>query len=265
MGLSRLAMRICAARAIKGATLAEDRVFDSVIDPIDQKMSQTSKPIVMVSTDDVTRGITGRDMTGGEGSCDLVIEVAIASRADLPGKDGEGAAVVVEMPPTDAAFEAMIDVLEFQTVASLLEGRGVWAELWKRVVARVLNRQSRRGVSTENGVRFAARQLILSCDLLTDPIRGEPVEAGTFWADFLAAVAADPEMAPLADWLRLEIEGDTERPAWVRAADALGVTDDTMAALGIVPDLDENGEPIILDTVTFDDGEGGDFTVPPEE
>ena len=32
MSLSRLAMRIAAARALKGATLAEARVFDSAVD-----------------------------------------------------------------------------------------------------------------------------------------------------------------------------------------------------------------------------------------
>jgi len=44
MSLARLAMRVAAARAVKGVTLAEDRVFDSAIDPIDQTIERSASP-----------------------------------------------------------------------------------------------------------------------------------------------------------------------------------------------------------------------------
>ena len=66
MSLSRLAMRIAAARALKDATLAEARVFDSAIDPIDQTIAETRAPVLIVTTDDHEVETAGRDLTHGD-------------------------------------------------------------------------------------------------------------------------------------------------------------------------------------------------------
>ena len=46
MSLARLAMRLAAARAVKGVTLAGDRVFDSAIDAIDLTLAENRQPIL---------------------------------------------------------------------------------------------------------------------------------------------------------------------------------------------------------------------------
>lgn len=47
MSLARLAMRIAAARALRGTTLAEARVYDSAIAPIDQTIAEERQPILI--------------------------------------------------------------------------------------------------------------------------------------------------------------------------------------------------------------------------
>ena len=78
MSLARLAMRIAAARALRGSTLAEGRVYDSAILPIDETIAAERQPILIVTTDDHELEVTGRDLFHGNVSCDLVIEAAIA-------------------------------------------------------------------------------------------------------------------------------------------------------------------------------------------
>ena len=80
MSLARLAMRIAAARALRGATLADARVYDSAIAPIDQTIAEERQPILIVTTDDHEMGVTGRDLFQGHIACDLVVEAAIAAR-----------------------------------------------------------------------------------------------------------------------------------------------------------------------------------------
>ena len=166
MSLSRLAMRVAAARALKGATLAEARVFDSAVDPIDQTIAETRQPILIVTTDDHEVEVTGRDLGHGNISCDLVIEAAIASRVELNTPDGDGGEVTIAIPHTDEGMELALDVMEHQVMAALTRERSDWSRVWMKLVPRVSRRLSRRGASVEKGVRFAARQIVLTCDLI---------------------------------------------------------------------------------------------------
>ena len=118
MSLSRLAMRIAAARALKGATFAEARVFDSAIDPIDQTIAEARAPVLIVTTDDHEIDTVGRDLMHGDTRCELVIEAAIASRVEV-SRD-----VSLSIPHTDEGMEIVLDLIE-TTVADRVNGREV--------------------------------------------------------------------------------------------------------------------------------------------
>ncbi|WP_223428845.1 hypothetical protein [Tateyamaria pelophila] len=47
MSLTRLVMRLSAARALRDRTLAGARVFDSAVDPIDQTIAETRQPLIV--------------------------------------------------------------------------------------------------------------------------------------------------------------------------------------------------------------------------
>lgn len=246
MSLARLAMRLAAARALKGATLAGDRVFDSAIDPIDQTIAETRQPILVVSTEDQEMDIKGRDLMHGSASCELVIEAAIAARVEVSLPDGEGGETSIVIPHTDEGMELVLDMIEHQVVAALIRERTEWSRVWMRLVPRITRRASRRGASSEKGVRFAARQITLTCDLIEAPTDGAAIPQAGTWADVLAVMADDPALAPIADMLRAEIEGSPVAD-WRRAANMLGVDFATADAIGLGPVLDLDDEPPLMD------------------
>jgi hypothetical protein len=240
MSLARLAMRIATARALRGATLAETRVYDSAIAPIDQTIAEERQPILIVTTDDHEMEVTGRDLFHGRVSCDLVIEAAIAARVEIAGEES-----VITIPHTDEGMELALDLMEHQVMAALTRERSDWSRVWMRLVPRISRRLSRRGASVEKGVRFAARQIVLTCDLIEAPSDGAALAEGTSWADFLAVMAEDPDLAPIARMLRSEIEG-TPLADWRRAANMLGIHLETADAIGLGPVLDLSEDPQIF-------------------
>ena len=175
MSLTRLAMRLAAARALRDRTLAGARVFDSAVDPIDQTIAEQRQPLLVLTTDEHALEVSGRDLGSGTHRCDLVIELAIASRVEVPAEDGQGGQITIAIPHTDEGMELTLDLIEHQVVSALTRDDTPWARVWMTLVPRVHQRLSRRGASSENGVRFAARQLTLSCDLIDAPVGGAPL------------------------------------------------------------------------------------------
>ena len=260
MSLSRLAMRIATTRALKGATLAETRVFDSAVDPIDQTIAETRQPILIVTTDDHEMEVTGRDLGLGNVSCELVIEAAIASRVELNTPDGDGGEVTIAIPHTDEGMELALDVMEHQIMAALTRERSDWSRVWMKLVPRVSRHLSRRGASVEKGVRFAARQIVLTCDLIEAPTDGAAILSGSTWEDVLAMMAGDPELVSIGTMLRAEIDG-TPLSDWRRAANMLGIHLATADAIGIAEFLDAEGNPVTLDEIVLATADGASFTV----
>ena len=241
MSLARLAMRIAAARALRGATLAEARVHDSAIAPIDQTIAEERQPILIVTTDDHEMEVTGRDLFHGDVSCDLVIEAAIAARVEVVGEES-----VITIPHTDEGMELALDLMEHQVMAALTRERSDWSRVWMKLVPRISRRLSRRGASVEKGVRFAARQIVLTCDLIEAPTDGAAISAGTAWADLLGVMGEGTALAPLARMPRSEIEGQPLAD-WRRAANMLGIHLEAADAIGLGPVLDFSGDPEVLE------------------
>jgi hypothetical protein len=236
MSLSRLAMRIAAARAVKGETLAENRVYDSAIDPIDLTIAENRQPILVVMTDEHEAIPTGRDLFHTDASCDVIIEAAIASRVEIEGEVG------ITIPHTDEGMELVLDMMEHQVIAALTRERTAWSRVWMKLVPRVKRRLSRRGASAEGGVRFAARQIVLTCDLIEAPTDGAAIPDGSAWADVLAVMEDDDALQPIAGLLRATIEGEPIAD-WKRAANMLGIHMAAVNALGLGPVLDEEEDP----------------------
>ncbi len=70
---------------------------------------------------------------------------------------------------------------------------------------------------------------------------------------------ADQTLAPIAAMLREQIEGE-DVPDWARTAQMLGVPLEVMDQLGVLPTLDDQGDPVTMDAVIFDE-EGERITV----
>lgn len=226
MSLVAFALRLITVKALRGATYAGARVYDSAMDPIDVAITEDRSPVVIVYTDEDEHHIDGKDIMGATRRLELVIETAVASRVEI---DGEPAVVI---PHTDAGMEAVLGFMGRQVMRALLAGPAPWSELWRQAVTKIERMTVRRGASAEKGIRFAARQMVVTCDTLAEPYFGAHVEAGGFWARLLAAMEADTEMQELARVLRSEIEAPN-LTAQVAAAAALGITLDVAGGLGL--------------------------------
>lgn len=229
MSLVPLVLRIITVRALRGQTYAGGRVSDSLLDPIDMTVSGEKSPVLVVSSDeDEIRHNGGKDILGADRRIDLVIEMAVASTVAA----GDGTAQVV-IPHTDAGMEAVLSLMARQVMRALMIDATPWSNLWRRCVLNIDAAQSRRGGGSENGVRYAARQLLLSCHTLSEPYFGTTVEPGTFWADFLALAAADADLASLATIIRSEIEAPATLTDWQKAAAALGISREATSIIKI--------------------------------
>ena len=250
MSLTRLVMRLTAARALRDRTLAGARVFDSAVDPIDQTIAETRQPLLVLTTDEHGLDVTGRDLNSGAHRCDLVIEIAIASRVEVPASDGDGGQISIAIPHTDEGMELTLDIMEHQVTRALTRDDTAWSRTWMKLVPRITRRLSRRGASSENGVRFAARQLVLTCDLVDTPLAGGSIASNSAWGDVLVLMEADPILVNIASLLRAEMDG-TPLADWRRAAETLGVPLEVVNQIGIGPVEDLDADPQPLADITF--------------
>jgi len=153
---------------------------------------------------------------------------------------------IITIPHTDEGMELALDLMEHQVMAALIRERTPWSRVWMKLVPRISRRLSRRGASVEKGVRFAARQIVLTCDLIEAPTDGAAIAAGTAWAALLGVMEEDADLAPIALMLRSEIEG-SPLADWRRAANMLGIHQETASAIGLGPVLDLSEDPQVLE------------------
>lgn len=198
MSIARLALRMATRKALIGATFAQERVFDSAITEIDMTVVEKRKALIVVTTDDEEGSVDGRDILGADRTIDLVIEIAVATMVKT-----DTGTVEVTIPDTDEGLEVTIDLMCRQVIRVLQAGTGPWADLWRRLAVSVSRVVQRRGADARQGVRFAARQIVLTLTTISDPIA--PPTTGMPLFDFLAMADADDELSPVAMILRAEL------------------------------------------------------------
>ena len=228
-----LAMRLSGVLALNGSTVAGKRAFDSAVLPIDKLTSKTPEPFISLSTEEESGKPAGRDINNGDRLIDLVVETAIAKMIELPGEDGQGLLVA----DTDGNLELSLAVLSRQIDACLWgRGGGVWGEVFRAFCKSIVETTSRRGLPTENGDRFAARQVVYRIQAFAEPAFGA-VSPGTPFGKFLAALDAQPGYENVAAIVRQAIEGkpigwpDLYTPSAVAA----GMTEEEAQRMGIAP------------------------------
>ena len=198
MSLSRLALRLATVHALKGQTIAADRVKDSAIASIDALADGQKAPFISVYTDDAETSSRSADTLFGSATVNLVIEMAIVARADVDGQ------TLLAHPPTDATIESELDRME-RRISIALRGGTEWAAVWRRFVLSIDSIKSVRGGSAEKGNRFAARQMEFAVAILAEPAPGQtPAEA---WTDLLGLLDASPDLASIAAMIREELDG----------------------------------------------------------
>jgi hypothetical protein len=237
--LVAMALRLSARRLIEGATYADMRVHDSAIAPIDHMAFDEGKdePFIVISTEDENAtDIDGRDVTGGNRTIDLVIEVAIAHAvaAQGPTPAGAGTGPNIVIPATDSGFEISLGLISRQIMRALFEQKtNPWDAVFKRFCLSVDKITNKRGVGANDEARFAARQIVITIMAPHEPHFGHDPSPGDIWADFLTQIDTDGEMAPLSPLIRQSITGTPPIAPPDRARADQGLSDDAAAKIGI--------------------------------
>jgi hypothetical protein len=237
--------------ALKGKTLVGDNVLDSEITALDADAdgnltTDQQKPFVTVYTHTATDAAGGDRSLHRSGMTELVIEVAVAATMVYRNDDGDKE-VAAGIPATDSAFEFFLDVVAKQITNALSDPRDAWAEIW-RGLSSSIEKIERKRTSDATGARIAAHQIVMTLNLLPDPVFGEPVAPTSIWARFFAKAAESEDDADAARLLILEsLIGD---PTGVLMSEAqrrrFGMTlDEARALLDIAVQPAEATEPDI--------------------
>lgn len=259
MSVSRFALRILTRILLKGQTVAEDRVEDSAITNLEAALKDAPKPILLVFTDDSEFKPQRREVWGGQGNTSLVLIMAIAGAYTIKVTDPDGnetEQTEFAFPATGPSIEMGLDMMERQIQMALMDPDNPWAILWKKIVGNVNKWKSQRGGSDKEGVRFAARQIVMECETVEDPVMGSDPEG--VWKELVDALEASPspDIRGLADPLRAMIRGKP-LPEWKREMAELGINFDTAKKIGLGILSKEGQQPVSRITI-FPDGLSSD-------
>ncbi len=200
--LARLALRLAAIAALKGATQVGDNVLDSAMGALDVAADGTlrtdeDRPFVSVYVDGsrigdgpVPEGLDQRALHRC-GATEMTIETGISAAMSVVDEATGESVVLPGIPDTDAAFELYLDALDRQVVEALTDPVSPWAEIWRKLSSRILKIERRRVANAMTGQRLAAHQIVITLDLLPDPVRGEEVRETSVWATLLARMESD--------------------------------------------------------------------------
>lgn len=206
MTLARTALRLAAINALRGQTIAEDRIYDSLIGSLDLADPNERKPVIVVLTEN-DAGDAQSPQNGGPPfwrHMDLQIECGVVAC------EREGLELKVGYPETDAQAEAMLDLLEYNVIHALMRQLGTQTDpdldpfyVFRQICLEIEGYSSLRSADETTGVKIAARTYTLRCRVKDDVVGFNA--AATGWDRFpeplriiaKALPATSPEAATL--------------------------------------------------------------------
>lgn len=213
MSLARLALRVSAVEALRGRTMVGENVRDSDIGSIDigadgSLRTDEDRPFILVYTDAGRANDTPLRDLHANGEIDLVFEFGVATpMMTTDPETGESVLAGTTVPATDEALEMALDIID-REIASVLAGEGAWPTIWKRLSNGVVKIERRRAVNAEQGVRFAARQMVVTLNARPDPVMGVPLAETSPFRMFADALGADrSDLAPVVAGMLGETTG----------------------------------------------------------
>lgn len=236
MSLAKLPLRLLTVKALTGKTWAGDNVLDSAIAPIDKTVEDQKGILFIVVYTDDARSVpvaNSRDLTAATPSVDLVMHIAVATELKT-----QAGGIDVVIGRSDANFEATLDITEASILAVLSRGTDAWCNLWRSLVTSVSTIRSQRGASAKRGLRYAARELLLTVETPPNPLgTGEDYP----WTDIIAAFDVDDDLKPFAAFLGEFVTGAASLQAWQQDYRTFGLSQSVAKALALVT---ETGEEI---------------------
>lgn len=250
MSIVALALRMALTRELRGRTIAGPAVFEAAIQPIDTFEEAGDTPFITVAIEDQeSTDLTRADLTSGERSVEIVVEVAAGRRVSIETPDGQVEGV--DLQATDAVKELTLDLLHRQilrAVAAPSDER--WGPVLDAVLIKVDAVKSKRGLKAEGSARLAFRQIVFEVTTCNDPEFGAAPYG--IWDTFLAACEADQEAAAIAPAIRSAIVGEAI-PAHMLEWRSEGTREDVARAAQLLHADGTTDAPPLLDELTVED------------
>ena len=271
MSIVRAVLRQCVVAALRENTWADTRVYDSDSRPLIEALTigDKAKPYIVVFTDtdnmtDVTDGLYSSTR-----QLQLTLEMGVAAAVRVATETDPA----LQFPYTDEAMELLLDVMETQALAAIHgDPRSEWGEIARQLILKIHRVNSPRGGRTEKGMRYAARQVTLVLDVVSDPPPGVILAATHPIKQFidLAQLKNTAGIGDAAEIINSVLES-TAYPSWQQAQAWLGLTKRAVRGIGIAPlavtsngttpwatemgesATEENGEPPETEKISMED------------
>ncbi len=203
MSLTMMALRIAAIEALKaGGTLVGDNVLDSQISAFDHPaqgglQTDQERPFIAVYTDAAKAHDLGQTGLRANGQVDILFNAGVAMTMTRSNRETGAAEIVEGFPATDAHFEAVLDVLEWQLGRVLSDPDNPWAQVFRGFVLADVAKHHVRSASASDQVRLAAGQTRLTVEVFADPRPGQPMDPDGPWGTFMDLMRAHavPQLA----------------------------------------------------------------------
>lgn len=253
--LGRIALRIAAVEALKGKTLVGDNVLDSQIGALDVAAdgsirTEQDNPFISVYVEG-SKAEDRLDLRAlhRSGLTEFMIETGITAAMTVTDPETGVSEVIPGLPATDPAFEFYLDVVGRQVVNTLTDPNNAWAEIWRGLTTGIVKIERKRTSDAASGTRIAAHQLVITVDLLPDPVFGETITPTSIWAKLFAQMSVgDHPFLPTLQSLVGNPAGILDHEAQRRR---FGLTLEEARALLVTPPLAAEGvEPNITSVTT---------------
>jgi len=165
MSLTRTALRLVVIEALKDATIAGKRIFDSRMDDISPDAFNGDELPTAILLTDKDEGSALSAQNGGPPfgrEIELSIELGMTQRVRSEAEEDAPAEDLLIYPDTDARLEAALDTFEFQVMRHLQYSDNALCVLFRKFW-RVTKYDCHRQLLGETGVKIACRLLTLHC------------------------------------------------------------------------------------------------------
>ncbi len=251
MSLVAFALRACVQRVAAAALGASFTVLDSPVDAISALIDSRApsgayRGVVAVyaghgvnkwAADDANDPGPG-GVFAGNPRIDLFMQILLPSQIAVTTDAG----VTAQVNARNAGAELALDIVTRAILRGLSLQASGWGQLFGRAVSRIDEVDWGSYLVETTSVKTPGRELRLSCVALQEPVPGAALTP--FWADFLAAVQADAEFAPLAPLLEAELSSPSGLSQGEIDRIFLGITETAAQDVGITATtVDPNYNP----------------------
>ena len=133
-GIVPYALRTCLGQILYGTTLAESRIFDSAVQPIEELVKAAPEPFIVISTDDEEAEPIEWELLDAKRTINIVVEIAVGglTKVEQPPEQGGGQALQLDIPQTDEGLETVLNMIGRQVYREILVG-GPWSDLFRDI------------------------------------------------------------------------------------------------------------------------------------